>query len=185
MKLGSSNLRVSLSPPHSTASTRQLPSRHDRRRLDGWGNVVGLVGVCWNAVLFLRYGLFLFAWRASSLVQDLSRQPRLLRGCCSARDHGLSLADLARGRLRLDRLSRNGVGETFFPWASPIPREARKSLRQRPPLRCGPSGASPIVLGLQVAIEAAMVAGSNSKGEVTWLTSVPSRSPATSTRARS
>ena len=49
------------------------------------------------------------------------------RGCCSARDHGLSLADLARGRLRLDRLSRNGGGETFFPWASPIPREPRKS----------------------------------------------------------
>uniref|UniRef100_UPI00263A35E2 hypothetical protein n=1 Tax=Reyranella sp. TaxID=1929291 RepID=UPI00263A35E2 len=28
--------------------------------------------------------------------------------------------DLARGRLRLDRLSRNGGGSTFFPWASPI-----------------------------------------------------------------
>jgi hypothetical protein len=25
--------------------------------------------------------------------------------------------DLAAGRLRLDRLSRNGGGETFFPWA--------------------------------------------------------------------
>src|SRR5206468_4935982 len=47
-----------------------------------------------------------------------------------------------------------------FPWASPIPREARKSLRRRPPLRSGPAGASPIVLGLQIAIEAAMVAGS-------------------------
>jgi hypothetical protein len=102
------------------------------------------------------------------------------------RDHGLSLADLARGRLRLDRLSRNGVGETFFPWASPIPREARKSHRRHPPLRSGPrAGASSIASGLQIAIEAAMVAGSNSKGEVTWLTSVPSRSPATSTRATS
>ena len=30
-----------------------------------------------------------------------------------------------------------------------------------------------------------MVAGSKQQGEVTWLTSVPSRSPATSTRARS
>jgi uncharacterized protein (DUF736 family) len=39
-------------------------------------------------------------------------------------------------------------------------RGPRKSLRQRPPLRCGPSGASPIVLGLQIAIEAAVVAGS-------------------------
>ena len=84
--------------------------------------------------------------------------------CCSARDHGLSLADLARGRLRLDRLSRNGGGSTFFPWASPIPREARKSHRRHPPLRSGPrAGASSIASGLQIAIEAAMVAGSNSK----------------------
>jgi hypothetical protein len=101
-------------------------------------------------------------------------------------DHGLSLADLARGRLRLDRLSRKGVGETFFPWASPIPREARKSHRRHPPLRSGPrAGASSIASGLQIAIEAAMVAGSKQQGEVTWLTSVPSRSPATSTKARS
>jgi len=48
----------------------------------------------------------------------------------------------------------------------PIPREARKSLRQRPPLRSGPqAGASPIVLGLSIAIEAAVVAGSKHKQE--------------------
>src|SRR5229473_1689782 len=35
---------------------------------------------------------------------------------------------------------RNGGGETFFPWAAPIPREPRKSLRRHPPLRCGPKG---------------------------------------------
>ena len=74
--------------------------------------------------------------------------------------YGLSLADLARGRLRLDRLSRNGVGETFFPWASSIPREARKSHRRHPPLCSGPrAGASSIASGLKIAIEAAMVAG--------------------------
>ena len=96
------------------------------------------------------------------------------------------MADLAEGRLRLDRLSRNGGGATFFPWASPIPREARKSRRRHPPLRSGPrAGAASIASGLQIAIEAAMVAGSKQQGEVTWLTSVPSRSPATSTRARS
>jgi uncharacterized protein (DUF736 family) len=51
-------------------------------------------------------------------------------------------------------------GLTFFPWASPIPREARKSHRRRPPLRSGPkTGASSIAFGLQIAIEAAMVAG--------------------------
>jgi hypothetical protein len=71
--------------------------------------------------------------------------------------------DLAKGRLRLDRLCRNGGGETFFPWASPIPRDPRKSLRRHPPLRSGPKmGAAAIAFGLQIAIEAAMVAGSNS-----------------------
>jgi hypothetical protein len=80
------------------------------------------------------------------------------RGCCSARTHGLSLADLARGRRCLDRLSRNGVGSTFFPWASPIPREARKSLRRHPPLR--PAGGCVVDrLRQTIAIEAAMVAG--------------------------
>ena len=39
------------------------------------------------------------------------------------------------------------------------------SLRRRPPLRFSPSGASPIVFGLQIAIEAAVVAGSKHKQE--------------------
>ena len=69
--------------------------------------------------------------------------------------------DLAEGRLRLDRLSRNGAGSTFFPWAAPIPRESRKSHRRHPPLRSGPrAGASSIASGLPIAIEAAVVAGS-------------------------
>src|SRR3954471_18914230 len=47
------------------------------------------------------------------------------------------------------------------PGLTPIPREARKSQQRRPPLRSGPrAGASPIVSGLQIAIEAAVVAGS-------------------------
>ena len=50
-------------------------------------------------------------------------------------------------------------GLTFFPWASPIPREPRKSHRRHPPLRSGPkTGASSIAFGLQIAIEAAVVA---------------------------
>jgi uncharacterized protein (DUF736 family) len=48
---------------------------------------------------------------------------------------------------------------------SPIPREPRKSLRRHPPLGSGPRGASSIACGLTIAIEAAMVAGSNSQGE--------------------
>ncbi len=84
-----------------------------------------------------------------SSVQSDQREPR-----------GLRWLDLAKGRLRLDRLCRNGGGETFFPWASPIPREPRKSHRRHPPLRSGPkTGASSIAFGLQIAIEAAMVAG--------------------------
>jgi uncharacterized protein (DUF736 family) len=42
-----------------------------------------------------------------------------------------------------------------------IPREARNSPRRHPPLRSGPqAGASSIASGLQIAIEAAVVAGS-------------------------
>jgi hypothetical protein len=66
--------------------------------------------------------------------------------------------DLAEDRLRLDRLNRNGGGETFFPWALPIPRGPRKSHRRHPPLRCGPGGAASIAFGFQIAIEAAVVA---------------------------
>src|SRR6516164_10033989 len=52
-----------------------------------------------------------------------------------------------------DRLSSPGL--------KPIPRETRKSHRGHPPLRSGPrAGASSIVLGLSIAIEAAVVAGS-------------------------
>ncbi len=103
------------------------------------------------------------------------------------RDPGLSTAaDLAVGRLRLDRLSRNGGGSTFFPWASPIPREARKSPRRHPPLRSGPqAGAASIASGKRSPSRPRWSRARNSTGEVTWPTSVPSRSPATSTRARS
>ncbi len=38
----------------------------------------------------------------------------------SANHTSSSWLDLAEGQLRLDRLNRNGAGETFFPWASPF-----------------------------------------------------------------
>ena len=83
-----------------------------------------------------------------------------------AHEHlGSHWLDLAEGRLRLDRLNRNGGGETFFPWASPIPREARKSHRRHPPLRYGQTGAASIAFGFQIAIEAAVVAGSENSKE--------------------
>jgi uncharacterized protein (DUF736 family) len=41
-----------------------------------------------------------------------------------------------------------------------MPPRRRGSIRRHPPLRCGPAGASPIVPGLPIAIEAAVVAGS-------------------------
>jgi hypothetical protein len=82
--------------------------------------------------------------------------------------------DLAKGRLRLDRLCRNGSARLSSPGlatpqargdpGSPIPREPRKSRRCHPPLCSGPkSGAAAITFGLQIAIEAAMVAGSDSQ----------------------
>jgi uncharacterized protein (DUF736 family) len=51
-------------------------------------------------------------------------------------------------------------GSTFFPWASPIPREARKSPAAI--LRCAAAqtGAASIAFGFQIAIEAAVVVGS-------------------------
>ena len=78
----------------------------------------------------------------------------------SAREHRAShWLDLAEGRLRLDRLNRNGVGETFFPWASPIPRAGQESLTAAI-LRCASArvGAASIAFGFQIAIEAAVVA---------------------------
>ncbi len=78
----------------------------------------------------------------------------------SAREHLAShWLDLAEGRLRLDRLNRNGVGETFFPWASPIPRDGQESLTAAI-LRCAAAraGAASIAFGFQIAIEAAVVA---------------------------
>src|SRR5271165_1610429 len=105
-----------------------------------------------RASLFLRHGPFLYARTLRALVFG-NRCPRRLlpRMLFSARGHLASpWLDLAEDRLRLDRLSRNAVGSTFFPWGTtprdrsrgdpgpPIPREARKSLRRHPPLRSGP-----------------------------------------------
>jgi hypothetical protein len=77
----------------------------------------------------------------------------------SAREHLAShWLDPAECRLRLDRLNRNGCGETFFPWASPIPREARSLTAAI--LRCASARVSAvsIAFGFQIAIEAAVVA---------------------------
>src|SRR5258708_30729427 len=105
----------------------------------------------------------------------------------SAHEHLAShWLDLAEGRLRLDRLNRNGGGETFFPWASPIPRETRKSHRRHPPLRFGPSGGG--VDRLRLSDRHRGRRGRRARkaqGEVTWLTSAHSRNPARTSRARS
>ena len=110
----------------------------------------------------------------------------------SAHEHLAShWLDLAEGQLRLDRLNRNGGGETFFPWAFhpahkragtpvPIPRAGQESLAAAI-LRCAAAqaGAASIAFGFQIAIEAAVVAElETTKGEVTWLTSAHSRNPA-------
>ena len=76
-----------------------------------------------------------------------------------------SWLDLAEGRLRLDRLRRNGGGETFFPWA-----EAHSSRDKKlsPPPSSAPlwpaRGVSSTASGFPIAIEAAVVAGSKQPG---------------------
>jgi hypothetical protein len=90
----------------------------------------------------------------------------------SAREHLAShWLDLAEGRLRLDRLNRNGCGVTFFPWAChPARKSARgprfahssrgKKVSPPPSSRCAAArvDAASIAFGFQIAIEAAVVA---------------------------
>ena len=85
--------------------------------------------------------------------------------------------DLAKGRLRRDRLCRNGSARLSSPeLATPRagargPRFAHSSRAKKvSPLPSSAAlrpevGASAITFGLQIAIEAAMVAGSDSQGE--------------------
>src|SRR6266849_9704289 len=86
--------------------------------------------------------------------------------------------DLAEGRLRLDRLAATAAVRLSSPGLA-TPRSKRAGTPVRPflasqeslsaaILRCAPAprGASSIACGLSIAIEAAMVAGSNSQGEV-------------------
>src|SRR5882757_6463236 len=116
----------------------------------------------------------------------------------SAREHLTShWLDLAEGRLRLDHLNRNGVGETFFPWATtprvgargdpglPIPRASQESppppssaaLRPERVRRRSPSA-------LRSPSRPRWSRARKQQGEVTWLTSAHSRSSARNSRAR-
>jgi hypothetical protein len=105
---------------------------------------------------------------------------------CSLPNHTASQwLDLAEGRLRLDRLAATAA-QNFLPLGvPPIPRETRKF--RAPVLHYVPaaSGAAAIASGLQIAIEAAVVAGSKQQGDETWLTLVLSRNPAPNSRAKS
>src|ERR1700692_2055889 len=105
----------------------------------------------------------------------------------SAREHLAShWLDLAEGRLRLDRLNRNGGRNKFFPWGTPLSREARKSPRRHPPLRCGPNGCGVDRLRLSDRHRGRGGRGARKQqGEVTWLTSAHSRNPARNSRAKS
>ena len=90
------------------------------------------------------------------------------RGRCSGRaSHAASLwLDLAEGRLRLDRLGRNGAGSTFFPGLGPF--LARQQSLTSAILRSASApqaGALSIASGFPIAIEAAVVAGSRQPKE--------------------
>jgi uncharacterized protein (DUF736 family) len=69
------------------------------------------------------------------------------------------MADLARDRLRLDRLEPQRLRSNFFPlrWRAFL---ARQKSVPSGVLRCASSGAASIVSGPSIAIEAAVVAGS-------------------------
>ena len=78
----------------------------------------------------------------------------------SAREHRAShWLDLAEGRLRLDRLNRNGGGRDFLPLGFAHSSRAKKvspppsSAALRPRV-----GAASTAFGFQIAIEAAVVA---------------------------
>ena len=91
--------------------------------------------------LFSAFAVYASRWlvmrpRLSSPVEAVRATPRLFPR--SVRDgrcpRASSWLDLAEGRLRLDRLCRNGVRATFFPWAGhptaqapPGPRPAHSS----------------------------------------------------------
>jgi len=85
----------------------------------------------------------------------------------------LQWADLAEGRLRLDRLCGNGADRLSSPaGCAVIPRETTKSPGCHPPLRFGlRAGAASIASGLSIAIEAAMVRARNrDQGRTTMAT---------------
>jgi uncharacterized protein (DUF736 family) len=80
----------------------------------------------------------------------------------SAREHLAShWLDLAEGRLRLDRLNRNGGRIDFLPLGFAHSSRGQESLTAAI-LRCAAAqaGAASIAFGFQIAIEAAVVAGS-------------------------
>ncbi len=141
LKHGSSSLTEKI------ATLKSALIRQRRRSADRHAMVYGVrIVLCRSGegmatVLFASASFFL-----SPEKSGLSRGPFDVRHVSPedaverTQPRGLSWLDLAEGRQRLDRLRRNGGGETFFPWASPIPREARKSLRRHPPLRFGPNG---------------------------------------------
>ena len=115
-----------------------------------------------DGVPSVRQSFFLFAWKAGPLV----RADRLVRHVFSqdavqrTRPHGLSWLDLAEGRLRLDRLAATASVD-FLPLG--FAHSSRDKKVSPPPSSAAlrpEAGASSIAFGLQIAIEAAMVAGS-------------------------
>lgn len=106
-----------------------------------------------------------------------------LRLASSAASHGLIWPGPASPRPALPQR----LMQTFFPWASPIPRETRKSARRRPPLRSG-SFKDCCVRSRRACRSPSRPRWSRArkpKGELTWPPSEPSRKPATNMSAKS
>src|SRR5579883_1038144 len=104
-------------------------------------------------------------WRRQVLLDPL---------CLIARStRPLRWADLAAGRLRLDRLCRNGAGRLSSPGLRPF--LAKQESLPAAILRCAPAcgaGAASIARGLPIAIEAAIGAGSKQTSRRTTMATI-------------
>jgi uncharacterized protein (DUF736 family) len=86
---------------------------------------------------------------------------------CSCPNHTASQwLDLAEGRLRLDRLAATAGAKLSSPGRAAHSSRAKKYLLPPSSATLRPKGASPIASGLQIAIEAAVVAGSKTEWRI-------------------
>jgi hypothetical protein len=182
----SDHQRVKHSAARRSASIGSRRRLHRARHDSPIGPARPGVGTCSDAHLHARVsfpspdedgllcGLLDFRHVFSSVLSD-QREPRGLDGLIWPKDGCASIAWAATAAVRLSS-----------PGLRPFLASQEKSHRRHPPLRSGPKGVrrrSPSAC--RSPSRPRWSRGSNTKGEVTWQASAPSRSPATSSRAKS